>query len=190
VVTTSRALSSKTPSQLGEGAVTRPSGRPASITLTGRGGIVLIFVPSLLGALIGTQIPLGPAPGVMFAGACAAAALMTKRDDLLTLVVCPPLVFMTVTVIARFVAALGDPNIVQSAVAGVLLALAAGAPWLFAGTLMAFGIGFGRGLPDAFKDLRDRLSAGPPARGRRGRSPRPRPAPDDEFDQDPVRWDV
>lgn len=178
------------PSQLGEGAVTRPSGRPASIALTGRGGLVLIFVPSLLGALIGTQIPLGPAPGVMFAGACAAAALMTRKDDLLMLVVCPPLVFMVVTVLARFVAALGDPNILQSTLAGVLLGLAAGAPWLFAGTLLVFGIGFARGLPDVFRDLRQRLGEAAPARGRRTKSPRPRPAPEDEFDQDPVRWDV
>ena len=40
----------------------------------------------------------------------------------------------------------GDQHIVQSALAGVLLALASGAPWLFLGTLLTVGIALTRGL--------------------------------------------
>jgi len=166
--------------------VTRQSARPASVALTGRGGIVVIFVLGLFGALAGSVLPLGPVPGILFVAGCVTATLMTRREDQLTLVVTPPLVFLTVTVIARFLAALGDPHVLQSALAGVLLALASGAPWLFLGTLLTVGIGLTRGLPAAVQDLRDRLAAGnPPVR-----APKPRQAPDEQLDQDPVRWDV
>ena len=173
-----------------DGSVTRQSARPAAVALTGRGGIVVIFVLSLFGALAGAVLPLGPVPGILFAGACVTAAFMTRRDDLLILVVAPPLVFLAVTVVARFLAALGDQHVMQSALAGVLLALASGAPWLFLGTLLTVGVTLTRGLPAAVQDLRDRLAAAPPQVGGSRRAPRPRQAPADELDQDPVRWDV
>jgi hypothetical protein len=157
------------------------------VALTGRGGIVVIFVLSLFGALAGAVLPLGPVPGILFAGGCVTAAFMTRREDLLTLVVTPPLVFLVVTVVSRFLSALGDQHVVQSALAGVLLALASGAPWLFLGTLLTVGVALTRGLPAAVQDLRDRLAAAP---GEEGSRRAPRQAPTDELDQDPVRWDT
>jgi hypothetical protein len=155
--------------------------RPPAVTLTGRGGIAAIFAVTLLAQSLALGIGLGPVPGVLFVITCMTAAALTRRSDQLTLVVSPPVVFLTVTVITQTLSSLGDASVLRSAVAGVLLALASGAPWLFLGTLLTLGISLTRGLPGNVADLRARTAHRPLVR---------RTQPADDFDEDPVRWDV
>jgi hypothetical protein len=177
-----------------KGRPTPPAGGLASITLTGRGGIAVIFMVELAARLLATVLGLGPVPGILFVVACVAATVMTRRSDQLTLVVSPPLIFFAVTLIAEFLKALGDKSVPQSTAAGLILALASDAPWLFLGTVLVIGIAMTRGLPDNIADLRRRLAATPKPTPRQRPASKPRstgrrPAADN-FDEDPVRWDV
>jgi hypothetical protein len=156
----------------------QPSGSPSPITLTGRGAIVVIFAAGLLGALLAPILGLGLVAGLLFAVGCVLAAIAIRRADLATVAVSPPMVFLAATVVAKCVEAIGHPSFLQSAFAGVVLALASGAPWLFLGTVLAIGIAFSRGLLDDLRDLRARLAAGA------GFTPGTGP------DEDPVRWDT
>lgn len=171
-VTTTRPASAGAASQKPR----RPS--PSPISLTGRGGVSVVFAFGLLGAVLSAQLHLGLIGGLLFAIGCALAALGTRPADLLTLAVSPPLAFFAATLIAQFLAALGDTSVLQSLVTGLLLALAAGAPWLFLGTALVVAITLRRGLTACLRDLRTRL-AGTPKR-----------VPADDLDADPVRWDV
>lgn len=155
------------------GRVPHRTGGP-QITLTGRGGVVVIFAVSLTGMLIGQLFGGATLAGIAFLLGCAAAALTTRPADLPTLVVCPPAVFFGATLISEFVGSLGDGSFVQSVLLGVLSTLAAQAPWLFVGTAVALGISVPRGLPGELRELRTRLA------GARRLS--------DVYDEDPVRW--
>lgn len=150
----------------------RPGGSP--ITLTGRGGVVVIFAASLLGALIGRPLDITPLPGIAFILGCAAAALLTRQADILTLSVCPPAVFFVVTLFSEVIGALGDGSMVRSVLLGVFGTLAQQAPSLFLGTALVIGILIPRGLPANLRELRTRLA------GARRLS--------DLYDEDPVRW--
>lgn len=177
------------------GRSTRAPGAGSTVTLTGRGGIAVIFTIVLATRLLAIPIGLGPIPGILFVAACVVATLMTRRSDQLTLVVSPPLIFFAVTLVCELLKALGDKSMPQSAVAGLLLALASDAPWLFLGTALTIGIAMTRGLPDNLADLRQQLAAAPQPGARPGRKAPARPkgrrrAPADDFDEDPVRWDV
>lgn len=190
VVTSMKTRSAQDPTPEGRPA-RRPAG-PTTVTLTGRGGIAVILVVELAARLLATQIGLGPVPGILFVAACVAAAFMTRRSDQLMLVVSPPLIFFLVTLAVEFLKALGESSVLWATLTGLLLALGSDAPWLFLGTALTLGIGMTRGVPVAYNDLRRRLAETAAApRGKSGsrRGGRRRPAMD-EFDEDPVRWDV
>jgi hypothetical protein len=155
----------------------RPSG--PSITLTGRGGIVVIFSFTLLGALLGAEplLDVSALPGVSFVVGCALAATATRRADLLTIAASPPLIFFLVTLIASMVDALGGGALLQSVFVGLVTTLTSSAPWLFLGTLLVIGITLPRGLLTNLRELRTRSAA----IGRRTRA--------ETYDDDPVRWD-
>jgi hypothetical protein len=160
----------------GEPLRRQPSG--SSITLTGRGGMVVIFGIALVGGVLGSEslLNVGPLPGVSFVAGCALAALTTRPADLLTIAVTPPVIFFLVALIASVVDALGSGSLLRGLFVGVVTMLAAGAPWLFLGTLLVIAITIPRGLFTSLREVRGRVS------GRRLFE-------DDDYDDDPVRWD-
>jgi Domain of unknown function (DUF6542) len=176
--TRARGVPSGAPPTLG-GRVSRQPSQPLSpISLTGRGAIVVIFTIGLLGALLAPKLGLGLMAGVLFVVGCVLAAIATRRADLPTLAVSPPMVFLAATVVAQCVFAMDDTSFPRGLFAGLMLALAAGAPWLFLGTALVIAIAFSRGMLGDLRDLRARLAA-----VRRLR-------PETDPDEDPVRWDT
>ncbi|MFC4911139.1 DUF6542 domain-containing protein [Actinomadura gamaensis] len=151
------------------------SSAPAAgpVTLTGRGGVALILAASLLGALLSRWAGVSLLAGGLFVAGCVLAALLTRPADLPTLVVSPPLACFAATVVGELTT--DDGPLTRTLSLGLLAALAAIAPWLFLGTLLAIVIAIPRGLTRAFGDLRARLA--------RGRTL----AEDD--DVNPVRWE-
>src|SRR4051812_39939817 len=93
----------------GAPTVSQPKKRPG-ITLTGRGGIAVLFGITLPGSFLDVTV----IPGIAFLVGCVLAPLATKRPDLPSLVVPPPMVFFLVTLIAKFIDALGSQAIIQS----------------------------------------------------------------------------
>lgn len=153
--------------------------------------MAVIAVVELAARLLATQVGLGPIPGMLFVVACVVAAFMTRRSDQLTLAVSPPLIFFLVTLVVEFLKALGDASVLRVMVTGLLLGLGSDAPWLFLGTALTLGIGMTRGLPGALAALRKRLAETTAAKGKSGsRHGGRRRHAADEFDEDPVRWDV
>jgi hypothetical protein len=172
--TTARGPSKDTPPAISGGPVSRRAGRSAT-TLTGRGGVVIIFVLGLLGALASHWLETGLLAGLGFVAGCVLAALATRPADLLSLSVCPPLVFLVLTLVAEVLTALGQDSLLRSVLVGLATSLAATAPWLFLGTALVVGIAIPRGLPATVRELRDRLAGS-------------RILQEDE-NEDPVRWD-
>ncbi|TDD82553.1 hypothetical protein E1298_22600 [Actinomadura rubrisoli] len=139
-------------------ARTRSAASPAAtVTLTGRGGIVVMFGTGLVCALLSRWFGVPLLAGGGFAIGCVLAAFATRPSDLLTLVVSPPLVFFTATFAAVFVTTLGEGSLLRGLTVGVLTALAATAPWLFFGTLLVLVITLFRGLPANVRELRGKL---------------------------------
>jgi hypothetical protein len=144
----------------------------------------VIFGACLLSVMLGTLLDVGVLPGAGFVTGCALAALATRKGDLLTLVVSPPLVFFVVSVTSEFAAAVGEESMLRSTFVGIVTTFAAQAPWLFLGTALVVVIALPRGLMTSLLAMR---------------APRPRPAggdpagdtdaPDGDTDDDPVRWD-
>ncbi|HEX2315348.1 MAG TPA: DUF6542 domain-containing protein [Thermomonospora sp.] len=155
--------------------MSRRAGRRSATTVTGRGGVVILFAVGLLGALAARWLDLGVAAGLGFVAGCALAALTTRPADLLTLSVCPPLVFLVVTVVAEVLTSFGADSLAREVLVGLATTLATTAPWLFLGTVLVVVIAIPRGLPATVRDLRTRLAGS-------------RILQEDES-QDPVRWD-
>ncbi|GAA3944608.1 hypothetical protein GCM10023085_28300 [Actinomadura viridis] len=133
-----------------------PAGGP--VTLTGRGGVVVLFAAGLLGALLSRWLDAPVLAGAGFATGCVLAALATRPADLLPLAVSPPVVFLAVTILAELVTGIGEDSLLRSVAVGVLAALAATAPWLFGGTLLVLVITVPRGLLANVRELRGRLA--------------------------------
>jgi hypothetical protein len=140
--------------QRGASSRSNPAG---PITLTGRGGIVLMFAAAVGCGLLSRWFGVPLLAGAGFAIACALAAFATRPADLLTLVVSPPLVFFAATFAVVFVTTLGEGSLLRGLTVGVLTALAATAPWLFFGTLLVLVICLARGLMTNVRELRDKL---------------------------------
>lgn len=136
------------------------SSRSASagpITLTGRGGIVVMFGTGVVCGLLSRWFGVGLLAGAGFAIGCALAAFATRPADLLTLVVSPPLVFLAATVTVVFATTLGNGSLLRGLTVGLLTALAATAPWLFFGTVLVVVICLARGLMTNVRELQDKL---------------------------------
>jgi hypothetical protein len=161
----------------------RRSRAGSAVTLTGRGGAVVVFAFTLLGAVLGGLFGMRSAQGLLFVLGCLLAVLATRRTDLLTLVVSPPLLFFVVTLLSAVTGSLGEKSFLVSAVVTVAAKLTSSVPWLFLGAVLVVLIAVPRGLPANLRDLSARVAADNPFRG--GGSRRGRKGPDD----DPVRWD-
>jgi uncharacterized protein DUF6542 len=191
MITTTERAAPAGASSIPRGAMRRRSSGP-SITLTGRGGVVVIFAITLLGALLGAEslLDVSALPGVSFVIGCVLAAVATRRADLLTIAASPPLLFLVAMLVASTVGALGDSALLRSVFVGLVNALTNGAPWLFLGTLLVLAITIPRGLLTDLRELRTQLRAELRAELRpkpRSRSTAGRRTEDP--DDDPVRWD-
>jgi Domain of unknown function (DUF6542) len=138
------------------------AGRPGP-RLTARGAIAGMLVAFFLGLLLASWLHWGVLAGGSFLAGSVAAARYTKRADLLTVAVTPPLLFLCAVVAVRALTATG--NTLLATAEGAVLTLASMAPWLFAGVILALIVAWRRGLRQCVADLRYELSPGRPARG-------------------------
>ena len=160
----------------------------SSVTLTGRGGIVVVFAAGMLAEFFGDVLHLGFLPGLGFVAGCGLAAMTTRSADLVTLVVSPPLVFLAITVISEFAGAVGERSLPRSMAVGVVTTFASSAPWLFFGTVLAIVLALPRGLPATLSALRTAHLR--PAADAADADVAAAPAADAaRIDDDPVRWD-
>jgi hypothetical protein len=165
----------------GKAARRPPAG--SAVTLTGRGGVVVVFSATLVGSLGGSLLSLHAAQGFLFVLGCLLAALTTRRTDLLTLVVSPPLIFFFVSLMSATAGSLGDRSFVVSVLLTLITTLTSNVPWLFVGAVLVVVITVPRGLPANLRELSAGIAADNPFRGHtslRGRK---------DQDDDPVRWD-
>ncbi|MFL6053358.1 MAG: DUF6542 domain-containing protein [Actinoallomurus sp.] len=165
-------------------ALERPARTGPVVMLTGRGGAVVVFGCTLLGAVIGGLFGLRSAQGLLFVVGCLLAVLATRRTDLLTLVVSPPLLFFLVSLLSAVTGSMGEKSFLLSTVVTLAAKLTSSVPWLFLGAVLVVLIAVPRGLPANLRELRARVAADNPFRGRaslRGRKK--------NEDEDPVRWD-
>jgi len=129
----------RTPGQkTGEPPRPRPAG---SITLTSRGAVVVLVAVCFLSLLLAAVTGWGIVADAVFVMACRMVACYTRASGLRTLVVCPPLAFLTGSLLTQVVTAPDG----FSAAAGILITLGSSAPWLFTGTALTVVIALGRG---------------------------------------------
>ncbi|HEY8481241.1 MAG TPA: DUF6542 domain-containing protein [Spirillospora sp.] len=164
-----RRASSPRPRSAGATAAASP------VTLTGRGGIVVMFAAGVVCGLLSRWFDAPMIAGAGFAIGCALAAFATRPADLLTLVVSPPLVFFAATLTAEIITTLGNGSLLRSVTVGVLTSLASTAPWLFFATALVVVVSLARGLMTNVRELRDKLA------GIR--------LFEKEENENPVRWD-
>jgi hypothetical protein len=128
---------------------------PPATRMTARGAVVAMFLLFLVGTLAAGWLHLEVLAGLSFVAGCAMAAYYSRRDGLLTAVVTPPLVFMAALVIAELLTSHEDTvrHSLTAAAEGILLTLAAVAPWLFSGVVIGLVIALMRGLPQCVRDL-------------------------------------
>jgi hypothetical protein len=138
-----------------------PSPRPrsGSITLTGRGAALALFAACFLSLLIAAWTGWDLLADAIFVMTCGLVTCYTRASGLRGVVVCPPLAFLTGSVLAQLLTAPDTFSIVT----GILITLGISAPWLFTGTGLTLVIALGRGWrPElatfgAFGDLRRAL---------------------------------
>jgi hypothetical protein len=142
----------------------RQDGQRSRPLLTARGAVAAMLLLFLAGNLSGTWLHAGLLAGLSFAAGCVLAVCYTRRADLLLVVATPPLIFAITSTCAQLLTAPGDSfsTWAESVAAGVLLTLAAAAPWLLGGVAAALVIATVRGLPACLASLRADLRA--PAR--------------------------
>jgi hypothetical protein len=130
-------------------------GNPPATRMTARGAVVAMFLLFLVGTLAAGWLHLEVLAGLSFVAGCALAAYYSRRDALLTAVITPPLVFMAALVIAELLTSHADTvrHSLTSAAEGIVLTLAAVAPWLFGGVVIGLVIAMLRGLPQCVRDL-------------------------------------
>lgn len=124
--------------------------RPGPLRLTGRGGIIVLFVITCLGLLFSDAVGVRVLAEITFVATCVLAAWYVKARDVLTITIAPPLVFFVAAVLANILTSSGF----TATAAGILLTLTDAAPWLFAGTVLVIVIGLRRGLVGAVRELR------------------------------------
>jgi hypothetical protein len=142
-------------------------GNPPATRMTARGAVVAMFLLFLMGTLAAGWLHLELLAGLSFVAGCALAAYYIRRDALLAAVVTPPLVFMVALVIAELLTSHADTvrHSLTSAAEGIVLTLAAVAPWLFSGVVIGVVIAMFRGLPQCVRDLGAELRGDPGQRG-------------------------
>ena len=120
-----------------------------------------IFLICLLAASLLGWAVLG---GLGFVLGCVLAARYTRTADLLTIVVCPPALYLVVVIFVTLVT--GSGGFFLATVVGSVVTLAGAAPWLAIGMALTVAIAWARGLPRCIQDLRRELRARPTRAGR------------------------
>ncbi|MQA96198.1 MAG: hypothetical protein GEV11_16690 [Streptosporangiales bacterium] len=128
--------------------------------LTTRGALVLLLLGYLAGYAAALLLSSSRPLGVAFLAVSVAVALFTRRADLLSLVVCPPLLFFAAVLLGTWLSTLGSDNLTLAVGLGVFTRLADTAPWLLTGTLATVLICWVRGLPDNLRELQDEMVPG------------------------------
>jgi len=136
------------------------TGERGRIALTGRGAVAGMLVLFFFVLLVATWLQWGFLAGASFLIGSVGAAWYTKRRDLLTVAVSPPLLFFAALICVKALTAKGSTII--STVEGTALTLANVAPWLFAGVIVSLIVAWVRGLPQCVADLRRDLRPGLP----------------------------
>ena len=113
----------------------------ASLRLTGRGAIVVLFGFCFAILLIAAWTGWGTLAGAAFVCGCGAVTYYTRTSGLRALVVCPPLLFLAGSVCAELITA---PSGFLAA-ERILVTLGTLAPWLFTGTALTIVVAIGRG---------------------------------------------
>lgn len=132
----------------GDGTVAAVSSRPSS-GLSGTGAVLLALGAGLAGGLF--DVLTGPGLRTVFAVCfvlgCALAALTVRRQDLVVVVVAPPLVHVVIALVAALVSGSSSVGsvLVRSAL-DLLTALVLAAPTLMLATLVTLLIAVARGL--------------------------------------------
>src|SRR5581483_1193691 len=125
-----------------QGPPRRTSGRSrASVRLTGRGGVVVLFAACFGSLLLAAGTGWAVLADVVFLMTCGLVACYTRPAGLRSVVVCPPLAFCAGSILAQLIVA---PD-TFSALAGVLVTLGTSTLWLFTGTALTMAIALGRG---------------------------------------------
>lgn len=141
----------------GDSAADATMGRQVRRTgarLTGRGGVVAVFAASFAGAFAATAWHIGVLTGSSYVAACVFAAFAVRRNQLLPVVVLPPMLLGAAVVCVQAITASGG---LLSAAGGTLVTLGNVAPWLFAGTVLGVIIAMARGLAGNISALRESL---------------------------------
>ena len=127
--------------------------------MTARGAVLAMLALFFFGTLAADWLHLGVLTGLSFVAGSALAARYTRRDGLLAVVVTPPLIFLVALVAFEAFTSHADTtkHALTSAAEGVILTLAAVAPWLFAGVIIGVVIALFRGLPQCISDLSTEL---------------------------------
>ncbi len=112
-----------------------------SITLTGRGAVLVLFAACFLSLLVAAWTGWSAFADVMFVMTCGVVTCYTRVSGLRAVVVCPPLAFFAGSVLAQALTAADT----FSALEGILVTLGSSALWLFTGTALVVAIALGRG---------------------------------------------
>jgi len=98
--------------------------------------------------------------GLGFCLACLLASALVRPAALPQVVIAPPALFLLALVVSEALTAQGTSSrgSMLSVLEGVMLTLAAVAPWLFGGTAAGVAVAMVRGLPNSFRELRSELS--------------------------------
>lgn len=135
-----------------------PSGRARPPRLTGRGGVLLIILCSFVGTMLANLLSAPAAPGIAFALACLATAVLVRPRDLLSLSVSPPIAYFLAVVAAESMLAAGHDGFTRTLLLGLASRLAEVAPWLFLGTALVLVVAVFRGLPGNLRTLGEELN--------------------------------
>lgn len=142
------------------------AGLRAPEPMTGRRALLAMFALFFVGAAVAGWLQLGFLTGFSFASGCVLAARFARRSALLAVVVSPPLIFLIAVVCAEGISSSGAGSGhagLLSAAEGIILTLAAAAPWLFGGEALALTVAMFRGLPQCVSDLGAGLRGEDPA---------------------------
>ena len=140
-------------------------GAQASVRLTGRGAMALLFALCFVTQLIAAWTGWGTLAGAAFVCGCGAVTYYTRTSGLRAVVVAPPLLFFAGSACAELVTAPGT----FLAAEGILVTLGTSAPWLFTGTALTVVVAIGRGYRPFFMSAAS--AAQPAAGGCRGLGP-------------------
>ena len=132
--------------------------RPAAFRshVTTRGALAGMFALCLIACLAAAWSRLDILAGFAFVAGCVIAPVYARRDALLHIVISVPVIFLLAEIATQAMTAQGSTShgTTLSVLEGTILALAAVAPWLFAGTAVCVIVAMMRGLPQCIRDLR------------------------------------